>query len=61
MRAVLLNHQGEMMNSRKWISQVLCALSIVVFASGAAAQQRPPYGTAINLETAKRVAAGAVA
>ena len=49
------------MESKNSISRVLCSLALVTFAASAVAQQRPPYGTAINLETAKRVAAGAVA
>ncbi|HEY3177881.1 MAG TPA: heme-binding protein [Casimicrobiaceae bacterium] len=37
------------------------ALSLVAATVSAQAPVRPPYGTAINLETAKKVAAGAVA
>jgi glc operon protein GlcG len=41
----------------------IAALAVVLLASGAMAQapQRPPYGAPINLETAKKIAAGAVA
>ena len=35
--------------------------SLSLLALGAAAQQRPPYGAAINLEAAKKVGAAAVA
>ena len=38
---------------------VLVALSLL--ALGATAQQRPPYGTAINLETARKISAAAEA
>jgi glc operon protein GlcG len=38
---------------------VVACLSLLAFA--AAAQQRPPYGAAINLDTAKKVGAAAVA
>jgi len=36
-------------------------LSLALAALGTLAQQRPPYGTAINLETAKKVGAAAIA
>ncbi len=38
---------------------VVVGLSLLAF--GAAAQQRPPYGTAINLDTARKVGAAAEA
>ena len=38
---------------------VVVCLSLLAF--GAAAQQRPPYGTAINLDTARKVGAAAEA
>jgi glc operon protein GlcG len=46
------------MHSLKMIVRAACALTLVVFVVGANAQVpvRPPYGTAINLETAKKVA-----
>ncbi len=37
-----------------------CSLALIAVA-GAAAQERPPYGSEINLEQAKKVAAGAIA
>ena len=45
---------------RRWLETVLVTcLSLLAFS--AAAQQRPPYGAAINLETAKKVGAAAMA
>jgi glc operon protein GlcG len=44
-----------------WIKRLALAAGLMLWALGATAQQRPPYGTAINLETAKKIAAGAVA
>jgi uncharacterized protein GlcG (DUF336 family) len=35
--------------------------ALALVASGALAQQRPPYGTAVNLETAKKIAAASAA
>ena len=51
------------MHSLKLIVRAVCALTLVVFVAGAHAQApvRPPYGTAINLETAKKVAVASVA
>jgi len=50
------------MHSLKMISYAACALTLVMFVVGADAQPvRPPYGAAINLETAKKVAAASVA
>jgi len=51
------------MHSLKMIVRALCALTLVVFVAGASAQApvRPPYGTAINLETAKKVAIASAA
>ena len=39
---------------------VLC-LIFTLFAAGAMAQERPPYGQDVNLELAKKIAAGAAA
>ena len=36
-------------------------MAVSLIASGTLAQQRPPYGAAINLETAKKIAAASVA
>jgi glc operon protein GlcG len=49
------------MISNRLMMQVMCALTLVLFAMGAVAQQRPPYGQAINLETAKKIAAASAA
>lgn len=51
------------MHSLKTIVRVACALILAVFVVGANAQApvRPPYGTAINLETAKKVATASAA
>jgi glc operon protein GlcG len=51
------------MHSPKLIAHAACALTLAMFALAAAAQApvRPPYGQGINLETAKKVAAGAAA
>ena len=40
---------------------IACALTLALSVSTATAQQRPPYGQAINLETAKKVGAAAAA
>jgi uncharacterized protein GlcG (DUF336 family) len=50
------------MQSLKIFAHVACALTLVGFAAVATAQPvRPPYGQAINLETAKKMAVGAAA
>jgi hypothetical protein len=51
------------MNTKSLLARVVAAaaLSSIVATVSAQAPVRPPYGTAINLETAKKVAAGAVA
>jgi glc operon protein GlcG len=51
------------MNTKSLLARVVAAaaLSLVAGTVSAQAPVRPPYGTAINLETAKKVAAGAVA
>lgn len=49
------------MHSFRLALQAALALALTLCLSTAMAQQRPPYGTAINLETAKKVAAAAVA
>ena len=49
------------MNRNTLIMQVVYALTLALFASGVVAQQRPPYGQAINLETAKKIAAASAA
>ena len=51
------------MNVIRFIHRAVASLAVVLLASGALAQapQRPPYGTAINLDMAKKIAAGAVA
>ena len=49
------------MQVRQWTLAAMCALGFALFGTGADAQQRPPYGQAINLETAKKVAAGSAA
>jgi glc operon protein GlcG len=49
------------MHSGKWIAALVCALGVAVGSASAQAPQRPSYGQAINLETAKKLAAGAVA
>lgn len=43
------------------LQRVAATLAITLCASGAMAQQRPPYGTAINLESAKKIAAASAA
>jgi len=45
------------MNMIRMIQGAAMSVAITLVATGALAQQRPPYGTAINLETAKKVAA----
>lgn len=45
------------MNIIRMIQGAAMSVAITLVATGALAQQRPPYGTAINLETAKKVAA----
>jgi glc operon protein GlcG len=43
-----------------FISRLIACLGFVLFAAGAVAQQRPPYGPEIGAELAKKIAAGAV-
>jgi uncharacterized protein GlcG (DUF336 family) len=52
---------GDSMNIRKLFRASVAVMAMSLVASGALAQQRPPYGTAINLETAKKIAAAAAA
>lgn len=49
------------MSPLKRVTQVLCVLLFAVFAMQASAQQRPDYGPDINVETAKKIAAGTIA
>jgi glc operon protein GlcG len=42
-------------------SRIILALAFALFAGSAAAQERPPYGQEINLDLAKKIAAGAAA
>jgi glc operon protein GlcG len=49
------------MNSIDWMKRLALVLILGLCSMGASAQQRPPYGTAINLETAKKIATAAVA
>jgi len=44
-----------------FISRLIACLGFALFAAGAVAQQRPPYGQEIGSEQAKKIAAGAVA
>ena len=41
-------------------AKLAIGLTFAVFALGAAAQDRPPYGTAVTLEQAKKIAAAAI-
>jgi uncharacterized protein GlcG (DUF336 family) len=43
------------------IASVACALTLALSVSSANGQQRPPYGQAINLESAKKIGAAAAA
>jgi uncharacterized protein GlcG (DUF336 family) len=49
------------MKTTTTIATLACAAALVLGASPAAAQQRPSYGQTVNLDTAKKIAAGAVA
>ena len=49
------------MSTSTWIQRCVLGLGLALWTLAASAQQRPPYGTAINLETAKKTAAAAVA
>ena len=49
------------MKSIRRLFASLAVAGLSLLALGAAAQQRPPYGAAINLETAKKVGTAAVA
>ena len=49
------------MNPIRRLLEALVVACLSLLALSAAAQQRPPYGAAINLETAKKVGAAAVA
>ena len=43
------------------ISRFMLGLGFALFAAGAMAQERPPYGTEVGLDLAKKIAAGAAA
>src|SRR5580765_8363193 len=43
------------------VSKFASGLALTLFALGAAAQERPPYGTEIGLDMARKIAAGAEA
>ncbi|HTF15705.1 MAG TPA: heme-binding protein [Burkholderiales bacterium] len=43
------------------ISRFMLSLALTLFAAGAFAQDRPPYGQEVGLELAKKIAAGAAA
>ncbi len=43
------------------VSKFVLGLVFTLFAAGAAAQERPPYGQDVGLELAKKIAAGAAA
>jgi uncharacterized protein GlcG (DUF336 family) len=49
------------MKTHQVFATIACALTLALSVSTATAQQRPPYGQAINLETAKKVGAAAAA
>ena len=49
------------MSTPKTILHVLSILLFALFATLASAQERPPYGTAVNLAAAKKIAAGVLA
>jgi len=49
------------MSALKSLMQALCVMLFALFAAGAVAQDRPPYGQEIGLEQAKKIAAGAAA
>jgi uncharacterized protein GlcG (DUF336 family) len=49
------------MKTHQVFATIACALTLALSMSTATAQQRPPYGQAINLETAKKVGAAAAA
>jgi glc operon protein GlcG len=51
------------MNTKTLFARIAATVALTLVAATAIAQapQRPPYGTAINLETAKKVAMGAAA
>lgn len=46
---------------KTFLQSATVALTLAVCASGASAQQRPPYGTAVSLETAKKIGVLALA
>ncbi len=49
------------MKTIRRLFEALVMVSFSLLALGASAQQRPPYGTAINLETARKISAAAEA
>ena len=49
------------MKTFRHIVVMACAAAFAVGAAQSLAQQRPGYGTAVNLETAKKIAAGSIA
>src|ERR1700741_749865 len=52
---------GGAMNTNVSLARIAAALSLFAAIASAQVPVRPPYGPGINLETAKKVAAGAVA
>lgn len=49
------------MSAQRTIAHVLAAAALTLFAVSASAQQRPDYGPAVNIETAKKIAAATIA
>ena len=49
------------MKNFTYLTGLLCAAVFALAAAQTMAQQRPGYGTAVNLETAKKIAAGSIA
>jgi glc operon protein GlcG len=45
----------------KFMRKIVLGLGLAAFTAFAAAQERPPYGPDVNVEQAKKIAAGAVA
>lgn len=49
------------MSTTRFITRVLGATALALFAASASAQQRPEYGTPVTVDQAKKIAAGVVA
>jgi glc operon protein GlcG len=61
MLALHPHHPSKHKEENMSVSKFILGLAFTLFASGAVAQERPPYGQEIGLEMAKKIAEGAIA